>query len=131
MSYVHAFSCMHTFISLCSYILICLLFFYMSLSLPPSLSFFLLVASWHLNENPLCPRTLFYLGHPLPLTPLLLLFGFVMIKPERTFRRTSLDEAFIRNAKSSYRISPILTFPLSSTVGVGSHCVASRSHALP
>ena len=30
-----------------------------------------------------------------------------------------------------YRIFPILTFPLSSTIGVGSHCVASRSRALP
>ena len=44
-------------------------------------------------------------------------------KTLRTFWRTSLDEAFIRNAKSFCRISPTLTYPLSSTIGGGSHCV--------
>ena len=48
-------------------------------------------------------------------------------KARRTFRRTFLDEAFIRNAKLSYRIFSILTFPLSSTIEVGSHYVASWS----
>ena len=47
--------------------------------------------------------------------------GFVMIKPVWTFRRTSHDEAFIWNAKLFYWIFPILTFPLSPIVGVGSH----------
>ena len=51
----------------------------------------------------------------------------VMRRPSRTSQRTSVDEAFIRNAKSFYQTFPILTFPLSSIVGVGSHCVASRS----
>ena len=46
-----------------------------------------------------------------------------MIKPVRTFQRTSHDETFIRNAKLFCLIFPILTFPLSSTVGVRSHCV--------
>ena len=93
--------------------------------------FLLLVALWHQNENPLRPRTLFVMGHPLLLTPLLLTYGSVMIKPERTFQRTFLNEAFIRNAKSFYQIFPILTFPLSSTVGVRSHYVASRSPVPP
>ena len=92
-----------------------------------SLSFFQLVALWHLNENPLHPITLFVMGHLLLLTPLLLTYSFVMIKPERTFWRTSNDEAFIWNAKSFYRIFPILTVPLSSTIRVGSHCVVSWS----
>ena len=62
----------------------------------------------------------------LPLLILLLLtFGSMMIKPVRTFRRTSHDEAFIRNAKSFYKIFSILALPLLSTVGVGSHYVAS------
>ena len=101
-------------------------FLLVSLSLP--LSFFWLVASWHLNENPFHPRTLFILGHLLlPLTPLLLLFGSVMRKPIKTSRRTFLDEAFIRNTKSFCRTSPKLTYPLSFTVAVGSHCVTSRS----
>ena len=96
------------------------------------LSFFHLVASWNLNENLFRPRILFVLWHPLlPLIPLLLLFDSVMRRPVRTSWRTSLDEAFIQNAKSSYQIFPILTYPLSSTVGVGSHCLASRSRALP
>ena len=67
-----------------------------------SLSLFL-----YLNENPLCPITLFILGHFLLLTPLLLMYDFVMIKPVGTFQRTSHDEAFIRNAKSFYRTFPI------------------------
>ena len=96
------------------------------------LSIFLsLVALWHLNENPLHPRILFILGHLLLLAPLLLTYGSVMTKPVRTFRKNFLDEAFIWNAKSFYQIFPILTFPLSSTVRVGSHYVASRSLVPP
>ena len=91
-----------------------------------------LVASWHLNKNPLRPRTLFMLGHHiLLLTLLFLMFGSVMIKPEKTFWRTFLDNAFIRNAKSSYWIFLILTFPLSSTVEVGIHCITSLSLVPP
>ena len=89
-----------------------------------------LVTLWHLNKNPLRPKTFFILGHLLLLPPLILLllmFDSVMIKPIRTFRRTSRDEAFIQKSKSFYQIFSILTFPLSSIVGVGSHCVASRS----
>ena len=128
MSHVHEFSCIHTFISLYSYILICLVLFYESLFLP--LSFFWLVASWHLNENPLRPITLFVLGHLLLLTLHLHMYGSMMIKPERTFRRTFVDEAFIRYAKSSYLIFPILIYPLSLIVGVGGHFVTSRSLVL-
>ena len=122
------FSCIRIFISL-YLILICLVLFCLSLS--PFLSLFLLlVALWHLNENPLHPGTLFVPRHLLLLPSLILLhftFGSVMIKPVRNFRRTSHDEAFIQNAKSFYQIFQILTFPLSSTVGVGNHCVASQS----
>ena len=56
---------------------------------------------------------------------------FYMIKPVRTFWRTFLDEAFIRNVKSFYQIFLILTLPLSSTIGVGSHCVTSQSLVPP
>ena len=126
MSYIHAYIPSFLYIS----IYWCVWCFSACLYFSLSLSFFRLVASWHINENPLHPRTLFILRNPLPLTLLLLLFGSVMIKPKRTFRRTSLDEAFIQNAKSSYQISPILTNPLLSTVGVRSHCVASQSCAL-
>ena len=71
--------------------------------------------------------------NPLPSKVILLLltYGSVMIKPGRTLRRTFLDKAFIRNAKSFYRIFLLLTYPLSSTVGVGSHCVAPRSPVPP
>ena len=122
---------MHAYLYFFMFLYIDLFAAYLHVSLSPSLSFFLLVATWHQNENPLRPRTLFILGHPLPLTPLLLLFGSVMIKLERTFQRTSLDEAFIRNAKSFYWISLILTFSLLSIVRVGSHCVTSRLRDLP
>ena len=106
---------------------LCLVLFYLSLSLSLFLS---LVTLWHLNENLLCPGILFIPGHLLLLPPLILLLytsDSMMIKLVMTFRRTSHDEAFIRNAKSFYQIFLTLTFPLSSTVRVRSHCVASRS----
>ena len=53
-----------------------------------------------------------------------------MMMPIRNSRRTFLDEVFIRNAKSFWRTSPTLTFPLSFIVGNGSHCVTSRSLVL-
>jgi len=59
------------------------------------------------------------------------MFGSVMIKPDRTFWRTSLDEAFIRNVKSFFQISPTLTYPLSFVVRVRSHYVTSRSLVHP
>ena len=122
------FSCICTFNSLYSYILILFGAF-----LRVSLSFYALacsVAPKHKSassQNPLRSGA----SASSFLTPLLLTYGFVMIKPVRTFWRTSLDKAFIRNAKSFYRIFPILTFPLSSTIGVGSHCVVSQSLVPP
>ena len=151
------FSCIRTdFVSIIL-ILNCLVLFYLSLSVRltflfqiinlltqhlifffcicPFLSLFLsLVALWHLNKNPLRPETLFVPDYLLLLPPLILLHltsGSVMIKLVRTFQRTSHDEAFIQNAKSFYQNFSILTFPLSSTVGFGSHCVASRSLVPP
>ena len=123
----------HAYVPSFLYILIlnCLVLFCLS----PSLSLFLsLVALWHLNENLLCPGTLFIPRHFLFLPPLILLHlmsNSVMIKPVRTFWRTSHDEAFIWNTKSFYHTFPILTFPLSSTVGVRSQCMASRSLVPP
>ena len=61
---------------------------------------------------------------------LLLTSGSVMMMPLRHFQTTSLDDLFIRNAKSFCRTLLTLTFPLSFTVGDGSHCVMSRSHVL-
>ena len=53
-----------------------------------------------------------------------------MMIPTRHSRRTFLDTAFILNAKSFWRTSPTLTFPLSFTVGDGNHCVTSWSLVL-
>ena len=120
------FSCIHT------------IFFYFTnikcvgtfLFVPLSLSFFQLVALWHLNRNLLYPETLFiprhFLLHPLRILPPPM-SDSMMIKPVRTFRRTFHNVAFIWNAKSFYPTFLILTFLLSSIVGVGSHCVASQS----
>ena len=91
-----------------------------------SFSFFRLVCTWHLSASLLRPRTLFVLGQHLLLI-LLLLLGFMMINPIKTFQRTFLDAAFIRSAKSSFWIFPILTFPLSSTIRVGSLFMTSWS----
>ena len=119
---------MHTYLYLSLY----WYWYYWCFSICFFLSLFLsLVLLWHLNENPLCPRSLFILGHPLLLTPLLLTYSSVMIKLERTFRRTFVDETFIQNATSFCWTFPTLTYPLSFTVGVGSHCVASQSPITP
>ena len=109
-----------------------LVLFWLSLSLSLSLSL-TLVASWHLNVNPLRLETIFILGHLLLLflTPVHLTYGSVMRRPSRTSQRTFHDEAFIRNAKSFYQIFLTLTYPLLSTVRVGSDYVVSQSHALP
>ena len=126
MSHVHVFF-MHTYLSFLSFwYWYCLVLFYLSLSF----SFFRLVCAWHPSASLPRPKTLFILGHRLLLILLLLMLGFVMIKPIRTFRRTFLDTAFIQNAKSSFRIFPILTYPLSFKVGVGSPFMTSRS-AIP
>ena len=129
MSHVHAFSCICIFNSLYSDILSCWCFSD-CLSLSPSISLSCVSCSWHPNANLLHPRTLF-LGHLLPLILHLLLFNSVMRKLIRTSRRTSLDEAFIRNDKSFCLISLTLHFPQSSTVGVVSHFVVPWSLVLP
>ena len=130
LDWAHAFSCIRTLHSLYFVILNCIGAF-LRVSFPLSLSSFRLVASWHLNKNLLRPGTLFILGHLLLLIPPPLLSSSVMRRPNRTSLRTSLDEVFIRNAKSFYQTSLTLTYPLSSTVRVGSHCVMSRSLVCP
>ena len=120
------FPCIRTFFSIYLVYLILLGTFLIVFSFSPS---FCLCQSclWHLSVNPLQTGTLFI---PVLLRLLilhLLIFGSVMTMPLRHFRRTSLDEAFIRNAKSFCRTLPTPTFPLSFTVGDGSNCVTSRS----
>ena len=127
MSHVHAFLCIHTFYSIYFVIFLLLgtfLIVSFSLSLSPICISLLLR---HLNANLLSPRTLFIPGHLHLLILHLFLFGSVMKRPNRTSLRTSLDEAFIWNAKSFCRTSPTLTIPLSSTVGNEGHCVMSQS----
>ena len=86
----------HAYVLYILYILIYWLYWYFS----DSLSLSRLIALWHLNENLLCLKTLFISKHPLLRILLPLMFDSMMIKPDKTFRRTFLDEAFIRNAKS-------------------------------
>ena len=133
MSHVHALSCICTFNSIYFDILVVGAFLIVSFSLSLSLPL-ALVASWHLNVSPLRPRALFVPKHLLLLLLLTLLpfmSGSMMRRPNWTSWRTFHNEAFIRNAKSFCQIFLTLTYPLSSTVGVRSHFVASRSRALP
>ena len=127
------FSCIHTILVFLIDIN-CVWYFSTCFSFSLSLSFFQLVALWHLNVNSLYLWTLFVPRHLL-LLPLLILhplmLGSVMIKPIRTFQKTFNNATFIWNTKSFYQIFSILTFPLSSIVGVGSHYVASRSLVIP
>ena len=104
--------------------------FWLSLSLLLS-SVCVSLCLWHLNASLLCPKTLFVLGHPLRLILLLLISNSVIRMHERTSWRTFLDEVFIWNAKSFWWTSSTLTYPLSFTVGVGSHYVTSQSLFLP
>ena len=123
----------HAYVPYFLYILIYRLYLVLfCMFLSPFLSLlFTLVTSRHLNVNLLHLGTLFVLEHLLLLIPLLLLFGSVIRRPNRTSLRTSLEEAFIRNTKSFYRTSPTLAYPLSLTVGVGSHYVMSWSLVYP
>ena len=50
-----------------------------------------------------------------------------MRMPKRTSQRTFLEEVFIRNVESFWWTLPTLIYPMSLTVGVGSHCVTSES----
>ena len=130
MSQAHAF--FHAYVPFFFYLIDIDLCWYFSVcpSLSLSLSFFRLVALWHLSVSLLRLQTLFIPRHLLLILPPLT-FGSVMRRPIWTSRRTFHDAAFIWNAKSSYRIFSILTFPLSSTVGFGNHFVASRSLVPP
>ena len=126
-SHAHAFACIRTLHSIYSYILNCFgTFLIVSLS-PPPLSLVYVSASWLLNVSLFHLGTLFVPEHPLLLILLPHTSNSVMRRPKRTSLRTSLDEAFIRNAKSSCRTFPTLYYPLSFTIGDESHCVTSRS----
>ena len=123
----------HAYVPYIQYIFVylnCLLLFWLSLSSPSLSLSFTLMRQWHRNVNLLRPKTLFVPRH-LPLILLHPISGSVMIKAVRTFWRTFPDKAFIWNTKSSYQIFPILAFSLSYTVGVRSHCVASRLLVFP
>ena len=125
----------HAYVPYIQYISIylnCLELFLLFLSSPSlSLSLVYVSVSWHQNVSLLCPGAFFILGHRLLLIPPLLLFNSVIRMPERTSQRTFLDKVFIQNAESFCRTSPTLTYPLSFTVGVRSHCVMSRSPVHP
>ena len=112
-SYILMYYCVGTFLTL-------------SLSLSLSLSYVSLLL-WHLNANLLRPKILYILGHLFPLTSHLLLFDSKIRTPERTSRRTFVDEAFIQNATLFCQTFLTLTYPLSFIIGVGSHFVTSRS----
>ena len=119
----------HAYVPYILYILIYwlwLVLFSVSLSLLLSISCSM-APKWKSTSS----RTFFDSGHLLLLILLPHMFDSMMIKPDRTFRRTFLDELFIRNTKSFCRTSPTLTYPLSFTVVVGSHYVMSRSLVHP
>ena len=121
-----AFSCIRTLHSIYFYIFE-LFGTFLSVTFFPLTLLFTLVCQWHQNVSMLRPRTLFVPRYCLLLILPPILFSSMVSKPKRTSRRTILDEVFIWNAESFFRTSPTLTYPLSFTVGVGSHCVTSWS----
>ena len=139
MSHIHAFPCIRTLYSiyfeifklLGNFLIVFSLSLSLSLSFSLSLSVYVSLLLWHPNVNILRPRTLFVPRHLLLLTLPLFLSGSMIRRLNWTSLRTSLDEAFIRNAKSFYWTSPTMTYPLSFIVGVRSHCVTFRSPIHP
>ena len=119
------FLCMHTILLLFWY-WYCLVLFCLSLSFSLSLSHSLIVCTWHPSAKLLHLGTLFVPRHHLLLILAFFMSGSVIIKPVRTFPRTFLGVAFTRNARSFFLTSPILTFPLSFTIGVRGPFVISR-----
>ena len=97
----------------------------------PPYSLLYVSVSWHQNVSLLGPETLFVPGHLRLLILPPLLFGFVIRMLERTSWRTFLDKVFIQNAESFCWTSHTLTYPLSFTVEVRSHCMTSQSHVHP
>ena len=104
-------------------------FLIVSLSLP--LFLFTLVMSMAPKRKSTSSQNPLRSGACLLLILLILIFGSVMRMPERTSRRTFFDEVFIWNVESFWRTSLTLTFPLSFTIGDGSHCVTSWSLVYP
>ena len=124
----------HAYVLYILYILIYLNYFgtFPIVSFSPPHCLVYVSASWHQNISLLCPRTLFVPGHLFLLLILLPhMSGSVIRRPKQTSLRTSLDKVFIQNAKSFWRTLPTLTYPMSFTVRVGSHCVTFRSHVHP
>ena len=114
------FSCMHTIYSLsCWYWSVLGTFLLLSLSLLVSLLYVTQKEQVYSVLEPSLLWGIYFWFYP-PLT-----FSSMMWRPVWTSWRTFLDATFIWNAKSSYWTSLILTFPLSSTVRVGSHFMAS------
>ena len=129
MSHVHAFPSIRTLYSIHFVIFVPLgIFLIVSFSFSLSLSFICVsLLLWHLNANLLHLETLFVPGHPPFLILLLLASSSMMRRPNWTSLRTFPDEAFILIAKSFCRTFLTLTYSLSFTIGVGSHCVTSWS----
>ena len=107
-------------------ILICAWYFYACPSLPLSLSLsiWLVCSMAPKKSKPTPSQNLLHSGASTSdSTP-----SHVRFRDEKAsqdFSKNFFDEAFIRNVKLSYQIFLILTFPLSSTVGVRSPFVTS------
>ena len=124
------FPCIHTLFSIYLLYLNCLELFWLSfLSLPLFLFTFVVSMTSKCKSTP--ARNPLHSGasSSSDFAPLSL-FGSVMMMPTRHSQRTFLDEVFIQNTKSYWRTLPTLTFPLSFTIGNGSHCVTSQSLVL-
>ena len=79
------------------------------------------------NTNPLRLGSLFVVpSHPLSILIFHLIFGSVMRRPRWTSLRTFRTVVFIRNARSSYRISLTLLYPKSFRLRDGSPSVGDR-----
>ena len=124
------FSCIYTSFQYTWYIWNCLGLFWLSFLSLPLFLFTLIMSMAHKRKSTSARNPLHFNASSSSDSTPFSLFGSMMMKPTRHSRRTFLDETFIQNAKSYCRTLPTLTFPLSFTVGDGSHYVTSRSHVL-
>ena len=123
----------HAYVPYIQYIFVylnCLELFWLSLSSLSLSLLFTLMRQWHQNVNLLHPETLFCskASSSSDHTPSSIRFRDEDARKDfsKNFSRRGVHS----ECESFWRILSTLTYPMSFTVGVGSHCVTSRSYVL-
>ena len=130
MSHVHASPCIRTPFSIYLLYLNCLEL-YLIVSFFPFSLLFTLVVSMAPKYKSTPPQNLLCFGASSSSDPTPSHIWFRDEDARKDFSKNFSRRVFIWNTESFCRISPTLTYPLSFTVRVESHCVTSWSLLLP